>query len=41
MPAQRAQREWCYSEGVQEFGGSFVNIAAPFVYFVLKTAIQA
>ena len=36
MSARRAQRECSYSEGVQEFGGSFPNMAAPFVAFVLK-----
>ncbi len=36
MSAQRAQRECSYSEGVQEFGGSFPNMAAPFVALVLK-----
>ena len=38
--AQRAQRECSYSEGVQEFGGSFANIAASFAAFVLKNGVE-
>ena len=41
MSAQRAQRECSYSEGVQEFGGSFVNIAAPLAALVVKKGSQA
>ena len=40
MLAQSAQREWCYSESVQEFRGSFANIAASFAAIAGKMAVR-
>jgi hypothetical protein len=38
--AQSVQRECSYSEGVQEFGGYFANIAASFAAFLLKDGFE-